>query len=280
MSEETWTVGRLLQWTAGFFEKKSLETPRLDAEVLLAHVLKMKRLDLYTGYERPMAPPELDAYRALVKRRAEHEPIAYLVGEQGFHDIELKVDKRVLVPRPETELLVEVAAKHAPERFADIGTGSGAIVLALLHTLPAASALATDKSEDAITVAQDNARRLSLNARVQFRVGEFFAPFGQEKFDLIVSNPPYVGTHDAIDKSVADFEPKDALFAGDDGLDALRVIVEGAQRHLRDKGALILECGQGQAEKVAELARAAGFVETKIHNDHAGIARIVETRTA
>jgi len=274
---EAWTVGRLLDWTAPFFQKKGLDSPRLDAEILLAHVLGCPRITLYTGYDRPVAEHELAAFRALVQRRAKLEPVAYLVGTQGFHEIELKVDRRVLVPRSETELLVEVAAKRAPATLLDIGTGSGAIVLALLHLQPALTAVATDASADAVSVAQDNARRLGLEARVQFRVGEFYAPVPNQRFSMIVSNPPYIEKGDGrLEEGVALHEPAQALYAERGGLAALETIVREAPEYLTVRGAIAVECGAGQAEQVAELARAVGFARVTIYPDLSGIARVVE----
>jgi release factor glutamine methyltransferase len=273
---EVWTVGRLLDWTAPFFQKKGIDSPRLDAEILLAHVLGCARITLYTGYDRPLSESELAAYRALVQRRAKQEPVAYLVGSQGFHEIELKVDRRVLVPRPETELLVELAAKRAPASVLDVGTGSGAIVLALLHVLPALTAVATDTSADAIAVAQDNARRLGLEARVQFRVGDYYAPVHGQRFAMIVSNPPYVAEGDkALEAGVRLHEPASALFAERDGLAALEVIIRGAPEHLLPGGAVAVECGAGQANAVAAFARETGFRAVSIHPDLAGIARVI-----
>lgn len=278
---DTWTVGRLLDWTTPFFQKKGLDSPRLDAELLLAYVLCCPRINLYTGFDRVLEESELAAFRALVQRRAKLEPVAYLVGSQGFHEIELKVDRRVLVPRSETELLVEVAAKRAPATVLDIGTGSGAIVLALLHMQHTLVGVATDASADAISVAQDNARRLGLESRVQFRVGEFYAPVKGQRFAMIVSNPPYIARGDArLEEGVALHEPEQALYAERDGLAALETIVRGASAHLEASGALAVECGAGQADAVAAMMRLGGLTSVVIHPDLAGIARVVEAQLA
>jgi release factor glutamine methyltransferase len=273
---ELWTVGRLLEWTAPFFKQKGIESPRLDAEVLLAHVLKIQRLHLYTGYDRPLQQTELDAYRALVKRRATHEPVAYIVGTRGFHEIDLKVDKRVLVPRPETELVVERARKLEPKRFADIGTGSGAIALALLHVVPGATAVATDVSADALAVARMNAADLKFSERIDFREGAFFAPLRGERFPLIVSNPPYVEADAKLDADVVQFEPHVALFSGRDGLDAIRTLLATAASVLEPGGSLIFEFGRGQAEAICEIARSHGYTDSVIHRDADGLERVFE----
>ncbi len=266
----------MLEWTAPFFKQKGIENPRLDAEVLLAHVLKLPRLHLYTGYDRPLQQSELDAFRALVKRRATHEPVAYITGTRGFHEIDLKVDKRVLIPRPETELVVERARKLAPKRFADIGTGSGAIALALLHVLPEASAVATDVSADALAVARMNAAELKLSERVDFREGAFFAPLWGERFPVIVSNPPYVEADAKLDADVVEFEPHLALFSGGEGLDAIRILLSTANTALEPGGSFIFEFGRGQAEAICEIARAHGYADSVIHRDADGLERVFE----
>lgn len=276
MSEETWTVGRLLEWTAPFFKQKGIDSARLDAEVLLAHVLGIPRLHLYTGYDRPMQQNELDSYRALVKRRATREPVAYLTGSRGFHEINLKVDKRVLIPRPETELLVERVKCLAPARFADIGTGSGAIALAALHVLSNATCVATDVSADALAVARENAASLGLSDRVEFREGRFLAPLGSERFPLIAANPPYVEDDAQIDPDVRNFEPHLALFAGKDGLDAVKVLLAGARDALAPGGTLLVEFGKGQGPAICAIAEQHGYNGICLHKDHSGLERLLE----
>ena len=279
MTAEVWTVGRMLEWTAPFFKQKGIDSARLDAEVLLAHVLKLPRLHLYTGYDRPLQQAELDAFRALVKRRAAREPVAYITGAKGFHEIDLKVDKLVLIPRPETEMIVERARALRPSRFADLGTGSGAIALALLKALPAATALATDVSADALAVARENAATLGLAERVTFREGRFFEPFLGERFSLIATNPPYVENDAALDPDVKAFEPHVALFAGADGLAAIRTILQDARGVLSPGGTLLVEHGKGQGEAICRIARELGFEGIHDHQDAAGIDRLFEAKT-
>ncbi len=275
-AEAPWTVGRVLQWTAPYFQQKGIEAARLDAEVLLAHVLCIDRLRLYTGYDRPLMADELAAYRGLVQRRAKREPVAYLVGKKGFHAIELAVDERVLIPRPETELLVELGKKALPPgaRFADVGTGSGAIALALLAARPDTCAVATDISQDALALAKKNAAALGLEARIDFRAGDLLAPLGGERFDAILSNPPYVETDAALAPEVRDFEPHGALFAGRDGLTLLRALLE--QARAQSPGTrLFFEHGRGQAAALCAFAEALGYSGVSSERDLDGHERVL-----
>ena len=277
---EVWTVGRVLTWTTDFFKQKGLESARLDAEVLLAHVLNKKRIELYTGFDLPLAEQELTSYRELVKRRAKAEPVAYLIGTQGFFDIELKVDKRVLIPRPETELLTELAVKQCKRDgvVLDVGTGSGAILLSVLNGRPDLRGVATDVSQDALDVARENASRLGLLDRIEWRLGPLFQPVQGRRFAAILSNPPYVAHSDALPADVAEYEPHVALFAPEQGLSVLLALMQQAGTMLEADGFVALECGKGQAETVAEAAKQAGFAEVQCHRDLADILRVVEAK--
>ena len=263
---------------------KGVPDAGLDAEYLLAHVLDMKRLELYLQFERPLEPPEVAAYREALRRRAAREPLQYITGEVEFRELTLGVDPRVLIPRPETELLVgEVLAwvrdrNRTDAAALDLGTGSGAIALSLLAEGPFASVLATDISEDALAAAGENAERAGLVDRLVLRAGPLYAPVGEgEEFDVIVTNPPYVADRerDTLMPEVRDHEPAEALFAGGDGLSVLRSIIDGAPDRLKGGGLLATEIGAEQADAVAGLLRERGFTEPRVVRDLAGRERMV-----
>jgi release factor glutamine methyltransferase len=262
---------------------------RLDAEVLLAHAGGRSRASLIADPRAELPPAVSRMYGELVRRRLRREPVAYIVGTKGFRRIELAVDRRVLVPRPETELLVEVALERRPGRMLDVGTGSGAIALALADELPDAEIVATDTSPGALEVARANAERLGLAGRVRFEPGT--VPEG-EGFDLVLANLPYVAERDwaGLEPEVTEWEPREALLAGEDGLDAyrdllapmeagpaecLRPTFSDAPEVLPGTRAIAVEIGEGQAVEVAELMREAGFAEVEVRVDLAGIERVV-----
>jgi release factor glutamine methyltransferase len=250
-----WTTLEVLSWTQKRFGERGIPSARLDAEVLLAHVLKITRVALYTGFDKPLHENELGAYRDLIRRRLAGEPVAYLVGEQEFWSLPLAVDPRVLIPRRDTETLVETALRLArgARRIADIGTGSGAIVLALLKELPEATAVAVDASEDALAVARANAERHGMVERLRLVRGDLVAPL-DGGFDLVVSNPPYIPRGDLPGLSPeVRREPPAALDGGADGLDALRRLVPAAKAKLAPGGWLLVEHGH-------ELLRGVGAV--------------------
>jgi len=287
-AEDVWTILRLMRWSGAYLEDKGIKRGRLDAEHLLAHALGMERLELYLQFDRPLSAAELDAFRPLLKRRAAREPLQYIVGRAAFRQLDLAVDRRVLIPRPETEELVEVVLKRAAGRTEpvalDLGTGSGAIALSLAHEGRFRRVVATDASADALEVARANAAKVAGGERVEFRLGSFFEPIAEgERFDVVVSNPPYVAERDAseLQAEVRDFEPPAALFSGIDGLEALRVIARGAGAVLADGGLLALEVGEGQAGPVGDLLDGAGgFDGVEFHRDLAGRERIVLARRA
>jgi release factor glutamine methyltransferase len=275
---EIWTVLKVLQWTQGRFAERGIETPRLDAEVLLAHVLGKDRVGLYTHFDQPLKPEELTAYRELIKRRLASEPVAYLVKQKEFRSLTLKVDERVLIPRPDTETLVDAALSLLPAgaaRIVDVGTGSGAIALALKAARPLDDVHAVDRSEDALAVARENGTRLSLD--VGWHRGDLLDPVrALAPFDLIVSNPPYIPTAEIASlQAEVRREPRAALDGGSDGLDVMRRLVAEGKALLGAGGALALEVGDDQADKVAELLRAAGLTEIVKKSDLAGTARVV-----
>lgn len=261
--EDPWTVGRLLTWTADYLKAKGAESPRLDAEVLLAHVLKWPRVQLYTHFQDVIAEASRSAFRGLVKRRAGGEPVAYLVGKKEFFSLPMAVDRSVLIPRPDTEVLVvEVLSRlkgKGAARVLDLGTGSGCVALAVAKSLPEARVVATDLSEAALGVARGNATSLGLSGRIEFRQGDLYeAIYDQEPFDVIASNPPYIATADipGLEAGVRDHEPHSALDGGPDGLRVVARLVEGAPTWLATGGHLLLEIGSSQESAVRGLIEA------------------------
>lgn len=256
-----------------------IEHPRLDAELLLGHVLGRNRAYLLAHGTEPAEGDVRRRFTALIERRAAGEPVAYLTGRREFWSLELETGPEVLVPRPETELVVERALVLCPASSADVadlGTGSGAIALACAHERPDWRLVATDLSAAALARAAGNARRLRLG-NVQFLHGRWCQPLGQRHFDLILSNPPYVAAGDPALDSLR-FEPRNALEAGPQGLDDLREIIATAAPHLKSGGALVLEHGADQATAVAEMLVAAGYAHVVCHADLAGRPRVTEAR--
>jgi release factor glutamine methyltransferase len=251
-----------------------VDTPRLDAEVLLAHALGVDRLALVTDRERRVEGPAVRTFQDAVRRRSvRREPVAYITGTKGFRHIDLRVDARVLIPRPETETLVE-AALHLPRgaRVVDVGTGSGAVALALKDERPDLDVIATDTSADALAVARANAARLGLD--VAFVEGDLLDGVGD--VDAVVSNPPYVADSDTLQPEIAKHEPAVALYAGPEGLHVIRRLV--AQAAASTARFVALEVGMGQAAEVGEVVRAAGFADIETRRDLAGIERVVAGR--
>ena len=274
-------LAEVLRRSTQYLEDRGSPTARLDAELLLAHGLGVSRIELYTGHDRPMTEAELDVCRELVRRRGDREPVAYIVGTRGFRHLDLKVDSCVLVPRPETELVVdrclELLRDVAEPAVLDVGTGSGAIALAIASELPAARVTATDVSPAALDVAWANAVALGLG--VEVRQGDLLDGLDDRRFDLIVSNPPYVSEQEieGLEPEVAVHEPRLATVAGD-GLDAYRRLLPDAREHLVEGGWLVLECGAGQAAWLSgELGRL-GYGSVDVARDLAGIERVVSAR--
>lgn len=276
-----------LKLTMAFLEGKGIEGARLDSELLLAEAVGMTRTQLYTNFEQPLAEPEVARFRELVRRRATREPVAYITGRREFWSLDFAVDRRVLVPRPETELLVEMAldalrARSAEVdggevRFADIGTGSGAIAVAVARELVEARVLATDRSGAALEIAPGNAERHGVLARIEFAEGDGCAPLaGRACFDVIASNPPYIrsGEMKTLAPEVADWEPKWALESGPDGMDVTRPLVENALDLLNPGGWLMVEVGT-QADLVRDCFARRGYEEVAVRRDLAGIDRVV-----
>ncbi|SEN24244.1 release factor glutamine methyltransferase [Stigmatella aurantiaca] len=273
MSSETWTIRKVLTWTAQHFEKRQVDSPRLTAEVLLSHLLNMGRVRLYVDLDRPLSKEELAAYRALIERRMAGEPTQYLTGTKEFYNRPFKVDARVLIPRPETELLVEAALhalpKDAPSRALDVCTGSGCIAISLAAERPQASVTATDLSPGACALARENAEALGVAGRLTLLQGDLFAPLPPDaRFALVVSNPPYIASGEIPGLSAeVRREPPLALDGGRDGLDLIRRVIQGARRHLEPGGLLAMEIGETQGAAVKELLQAAGYENARVEKD-------------
>ena len=275
----------LLRWTTDYFERVGIDSARLDAEILLAHALETQRLRLYIDYEKPVLAEERDRYRALVRRRAQDRvPVSLLLGKREFWSLEFRVTADVLTPRPETETLVEAALSKIADplstaRILDLGTGSGAIALSLATERPRAIITATDLSEAALQIAAENADRLHVGERVRLLGGDLFEPVAAERFDLIVSNPPYVARDDAasLPPELA-HEPEMALFAGHDGLDVIRRLVRQAGDHLLPGGWLLIELSPGQIGTVEQELAQAGLEEVERRFDLGKRPRVVGAR--
>lgn len=285
----TWTVRRLLEWTPGFFSKKGVDQPRLSAELLLSHVLGIARIQLYTGYDRVVGEKQLAQFRDLVRRAGEQEPIAYLTGKAHFFSLEFSVNRDVLIPRPDTETLVEnvlQTCRHQPgleaPRVLDLCTGSGCIAAAIAKNLKSAIVIAIDISEKAVAIARQNVHQLGLTDRVSVEVGDLFDPIKKmvdaRPFDLIAANPPYIASDQlaTLDKSVRDYEPMLALDGGPDGLTLHRRILTNAPDHLLGGGRVFLEIAFDQGSAAKEMAGTfESFTDIRILKDFASRDRVL-----
>jgi release factor glutamine methyltransferase len=269
----TWTTLGVLDWTTKRFNDAGISSARLEAQVLLAYVLKCSRTQLYMNFDKPLGEPELAAYRELIRRRLAGESVAYLVGEHEFWGLPFYVDENVLVPRPDTETVIVVVRtlrgdRKAPCRVLDLCTGSGAIAVALAKELPAARIIATDVSPAAVAIAKRNAERNGFADRIEVREGNLWEPVAGEKFDLIASNPPYIAS--AVIPTLAPEvkrEPVLALDGGADGMAFYDRICAAARIHLEPGGALVVEHGYDQAEPVRERFEAAGLTKVTLVHD-------------
>jgi release factor glutamine methyltransferase len=287
---DAWTILKLIEWTTSYFTARAIESPRAAAEILLAHALNLQRVDLYLRHDQPLTQPELKRFKGLIQRRASREPVAYILGHREFWSMNLAVTRDVLIPRPETECLVEralaaVAAANtaAPARIIELGTGSGAIILALASRLAGSVCFASDVSEAALRLARENTRHLRLSGRIRFFCGDWTRPLRVDgaAFDLIVSNPPYIPTGQiaALEPEIALYEPHRALDGGNDGLACVRHLVTGAHGLLRPGASLLLEIGHDQQEAVRQIVAATGqYGEPLFSRDYAGHIRVVEIR--
>jgi release factor glutamine methyltransferase len=282
-ANEAWTIGRLLGWTTEYLKRRGSESPRLDAEVMLAHILKRQRVALYTHFNDVVDEPPRKGFRELVLRRAAGAPVAYLVGRKEFFSLAFAVSPDVLIPRPESEFVVTeylaVTRELESPRCVDVGTGSGCLAIASAHQQPRAHFVAIDISERALEVAKANALTHGVADRVDFRLGDRLAPLGREgPFDAIISNPPYVATEqfEQLEAGVKDFEPRLALDGGPGGFDMVSRLIMEAPAYLRPGGHLILEIGGAQESPVR--ASIESHPELKLAPtifDHANHARVI-----
>jgi release factor glutamine methyltransferase len=284
---DIWTIQKLLNWVAEYLKNKGVDSPRLSAELLLSFVLGLKRIELYTQFEKIVTEEQLNRLHTLVERAGKHEPIAYLAGKTEFYSLELEITADCMIPRPETELLVERAieflrARGGKQFVCDLCTGSCCIAIAIARNYPDCRIIATDISDAALSVAAKNVEKYGLEARIKLLCGDLFNPIMPQLdaggFDLIVCNPPYVsGTEfDKLDKNVKEYEPKLALFGGDDGLDIYRKIIEKMEQFLKPDAALMLEIDYSRGHAVRELLEGADcFTKITLEKDFHGDDRII-----
>ena len=290
LAMQNWTIQKLLNWVTEYLNEKGVDSSRLSAELLLSCILGLKRIELYTQFDKPVTTQQLDRLHDLIKRAGQHEPIAYLVGKTEFYSLELNVTSDCMIPRPETELLVERAIEFLRTRdgkqfVCDLCTGCGCIAIAIAKNFADAYIVATDISDAALNIAAQNIEKHQLRNQVKLLCGDLFDPLipqlDVDKFDLIVCNPPYVSAaeFEKLDKRIKNYEPKSALFAEDDGLDIYRRIVEKVDDFLKPNAPLMLEIGYNQGQPVRELLeQAVCFSKITIekyfnNNDRIAIAR-------
>jgi release factor glutamine methyltransferase len=290
--DQPWTILRLLTWSHQYLKDKGVPAPRLSAELLLASVLGLDRLGLFLRYDQPLSAEELGAFKKKLLRRAAFEPVAYILGQKEFWSLSFEVNPGVLIPRPETELLVEEAlalirADEGIRNIVDLGTGSGAVIVSILKSLEKeprdwGPVVAVERSESALKTAGANARRQGVDRLIHFIRGDWLEPFGGRPpwIQLLVSNPPYLSAEDLakLDQGIRNFEPLEALDGGPDGLDAVRIILDQAQDHLVSGGWLLMEIGETQGARVTDLARENGFDPIRILPDLAGKDRVLKGR--
>ena len=297
MTNETWTVLKIIQWTTEYLKGKGIDNPRLDSEVLLAHLLRLDRVGLYLNFDRPLSRYELSSFREIVKRRGSREPLQYITGHQEFWSLDFKVTPDVLIPRPDTEILVEEALKavrretldvrrqnQLPFTILDLCTGSGCIAISLAHELKDAVVYAVDTSEAALSIARENAEKNGVRDRVIFLQGDLYEALTSyvsrlTSYDIIVSNPPYIKNIDIpnIQPEVRDYEPRMAVDGGTEGLGFYKRIVADAPNHLSPHGWLMVEVGEGQADAVSKMMADTGAFESiSTVKDLAGIERVVK----
>lgn len=291
---DSWTITKILNWCADYFKSKGIDSARLDAELLLAHVLKLTRMQLYLNFDRPLGASELASFKEFVKRRAQREPVAYMTGEKEFWSRAFHVEKGVLVPRPDTEVLIEAVLERLKGRDGELagfelGTGSGCVAVTLLAEIPALKMTAVEISETAGRVTLANAERHGVAERLCLIHEDFTqsipfsprekVPTGRMRgsFDFIVSNPPYIAENEfpTLPPDVRDFEPREALDGGKDGLDFYRLLATFSQHALQPEGFIAVEIGETQGAAVSEIFRNAGLAQTAVKKDYAGLDRVV-----
>lgn len=286
-TDPEWTIIKILQWTTSYFKSNAIDSPRSTAEILLAHTLGLKRIDLYLRYDQPLVRSELDRFRTLIKRRRNREPVAYILGLKEFWNIELAVTREVLIPRPETECLVEEALALLSKRSSvsskmilEVGTGSGAVILAIASEKPGHNYFASDISVKAAFAALNNAKMHKLDRKICFFCGNWFLPLKEngKLFDMVLSNPPYIRNNDikSLQPEISRFEPSEALDGGEDGLCQIRNIISSGHRFLNSGGDLILEIGHDQKEAVYKIVEETGiYQDIYFRKDYSGFDRIV-----
>lgn len=283
-----WTITTVLAWTQSYFKEHGIDSPRLTAEILLAFCLKINRLDLYLQFDRPLEAKELSSFKALIKRRIDHEPVAYITGEKGFYESRFEVKKGVLIPRPDTETIVEeslkilhVLGKEKKLNVLELGTGSGAIIISLASAVPGHLYTATDISPVALETAKNNADRI-VGDGIDFLSGSWFEPVKKgSEFDFIVSNPPYIPTQDINDlaQEIKEFEPLEALDGGPDGLDCYRIIIGQALDFLKPGAFLCLEIGFDQRPGITSVfEQNEGYETLEFIKDLAGHTRVAKLK--
>ncbi len=280
-----WTIIKLLRWTTSYFKSHDIDSPRSTSEILLAHTLGLKRIDLYLRYDQPLTGDELLLFKTYIKRRINREPVAYIVGTREFWSINLAVTKDVLIPRPETECLVETALSlpelgSGPKRILELGTGSGAIILALASERPEYIYFASDSSVEAVKLAFMNAKLHHLDGKINFFTGDWLEPLKNtgQLFDMIISNPPYIRTLSIpeLQPEIYKYEPITALDGGKTGLDSIKKIIFEAHAFLVQKGILLLEIGHDQKDQIKETIDDCGNYENVFFNkDYSGHYRMV-----
>ncbi len=291
VEEKVWTVIDIIRWGTGYLAEKGFDEARLTVELLLGETLGVKRFDLYVKHDQPLKKSELDKFKVLLKRRLSHEPVQYILGKTNFYSIEIKVDKRALIPRPETEILAEAVIEHCRTflsqkevvRVLDVGTGSGCLAIAVAKFVKNSSVVAIDKSAAAIELAKENARGTGTEENITFVQSDFLKLENnvfETGFDVIISNPPYIRESElaSLAQDIRDFEPVDALSDGRDGMTFFRKISEAAPMLLRDGGWVFVETAYGQAKDVARIFSENGGTELLVKKDLSNIERVVRSR--
>ncbi len=283
--KDIWTIRKILAWTTSWFNQHGIESARLDAEILLAKAIGVERIDLYLAPDKPLTDNERNVFKTYIKRRAAREPIAYIIGTREFYGRSFCVDSRVLIPRPDTETIIEVLktkyTKDCAPVMADIGAGSGCLGITAALEFPESFVYATDVSRDALDVANMNARKLIHNSRFKLLKGSFYSPLkkviNQNSLDIIVSNPPYIRSSELkqLQPEVSKYEPHIALDGGEEGLDAITILIRDAILWLKPDGWIIIEIGYDQAEPVKEILSKSSFKSIMITSDLAGVDRVV-----
>jgi release factor glutamine methyltransferase len=289
-----WTIIKLLKWTTSYFTSHNIDSPRAEAEILLSHALELQRIDLYLQYDQPLYKDDLRRFKELIKRRVNREPVAYIVGIKEFWSLDFEVTRDVLIPRPETEFLVEAALDllpkesssdpvFRPKRILELGTGSGAVILTLASVRPGHRFFATDRKWAAIRLAGKNAARHGIKRIVELTCADWFEPFRpkQCEFDMIISNPPYVPSRliDNLQPEIAGYEPISALDGGEDGLSCLKHIIDHAHFYLREQGNLLLEMGHDQKNDVERIIHKCAAYDHIIYTkDYGGYDRVIQMR--